>query len=386
MALDLADKLVDRNFWSNKGIEVTQEAIDKKPIVKDRILKNLEGDSGSIEFCKLILGPVKEKVTCRSFPEKHVKELIEAFAQFSPKMYPENRIKLTEVLVFMAGRCSTPDDCMVRLNSLLKDEERIKENVFGDIVLYASNSKFPLFCIDVFYYFAVSFFEISKIKSEQILLVKENRDIFLRLMNEHALKIGIPDEISDEIWQSTLDHSGSETSYDTLPIKSKCITEMHEDPLAIEALELFYGLYFRAFSNFCVTNLQKMHPENRDRMKELLICLLPGLDHEAYQKKAMPIVGNPDTITLNGLQYPQFCVDMFFCAGIESAKKSIWALCMMCDKVLSNFRNFYKTKPLKHYDIEEEAYGDDEIDDIDPVEWDPEDYFPNWIPQKAENK
>jgi hypothetical protein len=136
-----------------------------------------------------------------------------------------------------------------------------------------------------------------------------------------------------EDWKSYC-KPGSEgfNSYDTEPLKLKLLSEVDGDPVAKGAMDLFLeSNKFWELIDYCVDKIEYMNGENKEKFKEILILLVPGLESTRYMKKVVILIGkDQNDVTVEDIKHPQLCLDMFFYAAVKNGYFGRYALAKMC--------------------------------------------------------
>jgi hypothetical protein len=133
-----------------------------------------------------------------------------------------------------------------------------------------------------------------------------------------------------DVWNAHMDWGNDffipeGVQFTTDPFKHKLLEEIGDDPIAVEAFELFHQFRFFEFTLYCINNFSKMLQANADRLRELLfkaasvINLIDG--SKPYIQKIIDIAGGARNVydhALRDSQFSQFCFEMLFCVMVET--------------------------------------------------------------------
>jgi hypothetical protein len=139
--------------------------------------------------------------------------------------------------------------------------------------------------------------------------------------------------------------------FSTLPFEERLRKEIGNDPLALEAYNLFLAHDFVELWKYWKENNKRMLPDNAQRFLDLsaLAARIINInEHDRmYVKEIVDTVGRKSYVEYYMPRFPQFCCEMFFCVAIDTdqkdcAKNQYELLSRLCGNISADIANHQK--------------------------------------------
>jgi hypothetical protein len=188
-------------------------------------------------------------------------------------------------------------------------------------------------------------------------------------------------------WKSYCE-PGSEgfNSYDTEPLKLKLLSEVDGDPAAKGAMDLFLeSNKFWELIDYCVDKIEYMNGENKEKFKEILILLAPGVISTRNMKKVVILAGKDQKdVTVEDIKHPQFCLDMFFYAAVKNGYFGRYAMAKMCVDAYEALRwRRVSSTNKEEVDVETATFDGICFDDWPDIYYCVRSIWPNWCKRSS---
>jgi hypothetical protein len=185
-------------------------------------------------------------------------------------------------------------------------------------------------------------------------------------------------------WYCLCEEHNKLNDSDLTAVKLKLRGEVDGDAAAGGALDIFLACDYWPFVDCCVKHLGAMSELNRQRFREVLILLAPGLVSTRYMARAVRLVGRDQReVRAVDLQHVPFCLDMFFYGAVRNGQLGRYALANMCIDAfyypcLKWGRDGCEDERFDAYDIDDAAFDGTVFDDWPEIYYCIESIWPNW--------